>query len=95
MKKLINQDRNLYRKMDIRVKNVETSLVKTATEFREIKQSHYSLVEQVQRIQHAMHVGQLSDLDFKDKEQRNADIQTLKEENTFHKENLNEKKSKN
>ena len=93
VKKLIKQDKDLYRKMDIRVKNVETTLDKTTTEFREIKQSHFSLVEQVQRIQHEMHIGQLLDLDSKNIEQRNADIHVhnLEEENAFLKENMNEK----
>ena len=72
---------------------------KTATEFREIKQSHYSLVEQVQHIQHEIHVGQLSDSDSKDMDQRNADIHKLKEENAFHNDDickeLGELRSKN
>ena len=88
MKKLIEQDKDLYRKMDIRVKHVETTLGKTATEFREIKQSHFSLVEKVQRIQDEM---QLSDFGSKKTEQRKKDMDILKEENDSLKVCLKEK----
>ena len=67
VKKLINKDRNLYRKMDIRVSNVETCCDKTATELKEVKHSHQGLVEKVQRIQHEMQIGDFSILDSKNR----------------------------
>ena len=67
MKKIINKDRNLYRKMDIRVSNVETSCDKTASELKKVKQSHQGLVEQVQRIQHIMQISDFSILDSKNR----------------------------
>ena len=88
MKKLIHQDRDLYRKMDIRVNHVETTLDKTATEVREIKQSHYALVDNVQRIQAEM---KRSGADTKDVEQGHTELGKLKEENYNLKASLQEK----
>ena len=87
MKKLIDQDKDLYRKMDIRVKHVETTLGKTTTEFKEIKQSHNSLLEKVERIEDEM---QLSNFDSKNMKEKSADIDKLKDENSSLKVRLKE-----
>ena len=48
IKKLIHQDRDLFKKMDIRVGSVELTLQETSNELQEVKQNLTSLIAQVQ-----------------------------------------------
>ena len=90
MKKLVNQDRDLYRKMDIRVRNVETCWDKTASELTEVKQSHQVLAEQVQRIQQEMQIGECSNLNSKNMAQLDGHVHKCEDEVEL----LNEKLTK-
>ena len=90
VKKLVSQDRDLYRKMDIRVRNVETCWGKTASELTEIKQNHQILAEQVQRIQQEMPIGQFSNLNSKNRAQFDGHVLKCEDEVKL----LNEKLTK-
>ena len=70
---------------------MESSFEKTATEFKEVKQSHQTLFEQVQRIQQEMQMVQLSNLSYKNEEQGIAHLHKLEEDNAILKEKMAEK----
>ena len=52
MKKLIFEDRELYKKIDHRVRNVELAINATNTEFREVQVNHNNLSIEVDHIKH-------------------------------------------
>ena len=101
MKKLINQDKDLYIKMDLRVKHVETTLEKTNEEFREVKQSHKNLMQQVDQIQRDLDEGRpanwfaITATDIKPLQERNAELEAKLKQLTFQLEDHDNLKSRN
>ena len=63
MKQLMKKDKELYRKMDIRLKNVEEALGKTNSELTQVKHRHDVLVQEVEQIKQYLDIN--SGLDLK------------------------------
>lgn len=101
VKKLINQDKDLYIKMDMRVKNVETTLEKTNEEFREVKQSHKNLMQQVDQIQRDLDEGRpakwfdVTATDIQPLQERNAELEEIVKQLTSQLEDYDNLKSRN
>lgn len=101
VKKLINQDKDLYIKMDMRVKNVETTLEKTNEEFRYVKQSHTTLIQQVNQIQTDLDAGKPANwhasttADFQAIKKRNVELERMAQELKMQLEDHDELKSRN